>query len=74
MHTHSMQNGIMMMRQLEAVEIPAGGSVEFKPGGNHIMLIGLERPLVAGDRFPLTLKFEHGGMVETIVEVHGLGG
>lgn len=74
MHTHSMQDGMMMMMQLESVEIPAGGVVEFKPGGNHIMFIGLERPLVEGERFPLTLKFERAGLVELIVEVRGLGG
>jgi hypothetical protein len=74
MHTHSMQDGMMMMMQLESVEVPAGGVVEFKPGGNHIMFIGLERPLVEGERFPMTLQFEHAGLVELIVEVRGIGG
>jgi hypothetical protein len=37
------------------------------------MLIGLERPLVAGERFPMTLRFKHAGDVELIVEVRGLG-
>jgi periplasmic copper chaperone A len=73
MHTHVMTDGMMMMRQLDSVEVPAGGNLEFKPGGNHVMLIGLERPLVAGERFPLTLRFKEAGDVELIVEVRGLG-
>jgi copper(I)-binding protein len=68
-----MTDGMMMMRQLDSVEVPAGGNLEFKPGGNHVMLIGLERPLVACERFPLTLRFKDAGDVELIVEVRGLG-
>jgi hypothetical protein len=73
MHTHVMTDGMMMMHQLDSVEVPAGGKLEFKPGGNHVMLIGLERSLVAGERFPLTLRFKDAGDVELIVEVRGLG-
>ena len=73
MHTHTMKDG-MMMHQLDSIEVAAGGTLEFKPGGNHIMLIGLKHSLVEGERFPLTLKFKHAGNVELNVEVHGLGG
>jgi hypothetical protein len=73
MHTHVMMDGMMMMHQLDSVEVPTQGNLEFKPGGNHVMLIGLERPLVAGERFPMTLRFKHAGDVELIVEVRGLG-
>jgi copper(I)-binding protein len=73
-HTHTMKDGMMMMHQLDSIEVPAGGTLEFKPGGNHIMLIGLKHPLLEGERFPLTLKFKHAGNVELNVEVHGLGG
>ena len=74
MHTHMMMDGMMMMHQLAAVEVPANGILEFKPGGNHIMLIGLEHTLLEGERFPLTLKFMNAGNVELIVTVRGLGG
>ena len=72
-HTHIMQEGMMMMRQLEAIDLPAGGSIVFKPGGNHIMLMGLGQALQEGESFPLTLKFEHSGRIELIVEVRALG-
>ena len=74
MHTHTMKDGMMMMHQLDSIEVPAGGTLEFKPGGNHIMLIGLKHPLLEGEHFPLTLTFKHAGNVELNVEVHGLGG
>ena len=74
MHTHTMKDGMMMMHQLDSVDVPAGGTLKFKPGGNHIMLIGLKHSLVEGERFPLTLRFNHAGNVELNVEVHGLGG
>ena len=73
MHTHIMQDGLMMMRQLEAIDLPAGGSIVFKPGGNHIMLMGLDQALQEGERFPLTLKFEQAGRIELIVEVRAIG-
>jgi copper(I)-binding protein len=57
LHTHTMEGGIMKMRPLTSVELPPGKEVEFKPGGLHVMLIGLKQPLKQGDRFPLTLRF-----------------
>jgi copper(I)-binding protein len=65
-------DGMMMMPQLEAVEVPAKGILEFQPGGNHIILIGLEHTLLAGESFSLTLKFMNAGNVELIVTVRGL--
>lgn len=68
-HTAGMENGVMRMRRLEGVDIPAGESVRFAPGGLHIMIIGLEDPLVEGDTVPLTLVFEEAGKftVQTVV-------
>ncbi|MBX9756541.1 MAG: copper chaperone PCu(A)C, partial [Pseudomonadaceae bacterium] len=51
------------------VGIPAGGEAKFAPGGNHLMLFGLQKPLVAGERFPLTLEFEKAGKVEVEVVI-----
>ncbi|MOA34177.1 hypothetical protein D3C78_1555350 [compost metagenome] len=59
----------MKMQQIPAVEIPANSAVVFQPGGNHVMLFGLGKPLTAGEIFPLTLEFEKAGKVEVQVEV-----
>jgi hypothetical protein len=59
LHTHSMEGGVMKMRPVSSVELAPGKEVEFKPGGLHVMLIGLKHPLKKGDRFPLTLQFAH---------------
>ncbi|WP_455231259.1 copper chaperone PCu(A)C [Geopseudomonas aromaticivorans] len=69
LHTHVQQNGLMKMQQIPAVDIPAKGEVVFQPGGNHVMLFGLGKPLTAGEQFPLTLEFEKAGKVEVQVEV-----
>ncbi|CAN0574897.1 unnamed protein product [Laminaria digitata] len=72
-HTHINDNGIMRMREVEGVDVPAGGEVVFKPGGYHIMLIGLKKPLKKGERFPMTLKFEKAGKKTVEVTVMGVG-
>ena len=69
-HTHIMENNVAKMRRVEGgVELPAKGNVEFKPGGLHVMLIGLKSKLAEGDAFPLTLVFEKKGEVVVDVEV-----
>ena len=62
------ENNVMKMRAVEGgyIEIPAGGSVELKPGGLHVMLIKLVKPLQADTTIPLTLNFEKSG--ELIIE------
>ena len=69
LHTHVHQDGLMKMRPVPAVDIPAHGEVAFQPGGNHVMLFGLDKPLKAGEQFPLTLEFEKAGKVEVQVKV-----
>jgi len=72
-HTHLMDGDVMRMREMEAVDLPAAGSVEFAPGGMHLMLIGLESPLVEGNAFPLTLTFERSGQITVTVTVEHPG-
>lgn len=67
LHSHVMENGVAKMRALPAIDVPAGGRVELKPGGLHLMLIQLKAPLKAGEKFPLTLRFEKAG--ERTIEV-----
>ena len=73
LHTMSMDGDVMRMRRLDAIALPAGKTVEFKPGGLHIMFIGLKAPLKAGDSFPLKLKFEKAGEVTVDVKVETAG-
>jgi copper(I)-binding protein len=66
-HQMSMENGVMKMRALPGLDIPAGGSVELKPGGYHLMLIDLRKPLAEGDAIALTLRFQDAaGKVQTL--------
>jgi copper(I)-binding protein len=60
---------MMGMRRIDKLEIPAGGSVELKPGSYHIMLIDLTRELKAGEKIDITLKFEKAGDVKVTAEV-----
>jgi copper(I)-binding protein len=69
LHSMSMDGNVMKMRQIDAIELPAGQTVEFKSGGLHPMLLGLKAPLKDGDRLPMTLKFEKAGSIEVTVNV-----
>lgn len=69
LHTMSMKGDVMEMRQLDGVELPAGKKVEFRPGGLHVMFMGLKEPLKAGSKVPVTLKLEKGGEVKVEFEV-----
>lgn len=77
---HAMKVGddnVMRMREVEAIELPKGKTVSLAPGGLHIMLINLKKPLVAGEPVPLTLAVESGGKRQTVevkVEVRPLVG
>ncbi|MBX3631554.1 MAG: copper chaperone PCu(A)C [Simplicispira sp.] len=57
-HEMKMDGGVMKMRALSALDLPAGQAVELKPGGYHIMLMDLKAPLAKGAQLPLTLVFK----------------
>ena len=62
-----MDGGVMKMGAVPSLELPAGQAVELKPGGYHVMLMGLKQQLKAGDSVPLTLTVEgKGGQKETV--------
>lgn len=69
LHETMMMGDQMHMHQLKKVPLPRGQEVVFKPGGLHIMLIGLRRDLKVGDTFELTLVFEKSGEVTLPVTV-----
>ena len=73
-HTHIKDGDIMRMRQVEGgIPVAPGESVTMKPGGYHVMLIGLKKKLETGSSFSLTFVFENGGEVKTMAEVGKVG-
>jgi periplasmic copper chaperone A len=65
-------NSMSMMKSVPTIRIPANGTVVLKPGGYHIMLIGLKHPLAAGQTFPVHLQFAHAGVVTVAAHVRGM--
>jgi copper(I)-binding protein len=69
-HESKMESNMMMMHEVEGgLPLPAGQAVELKPGGNHIMLLGVAEPLEAGDTVALTLTFASAAPVEVTAAV-----
>ncbi len=60
LHTHIHDKGVMRMRKIDRIELPAGGEVTLQPGGLHVMLLGLKQDLNEGDTISVTLKFSDG--------------
>ena len=73
LHTMEMAGMVMKMRPIAGLDIPAGQPVALKPGGEHIMLIGLQQPLREGQSFTLTLNFEKAGARTVSVAVEKAG-
>ena len=61
LHTHLQEDGMMRMRRVERIELPAGERVVLQPGGLHVMLIGLKQNLEPGASVDLTLRYDDGG-------------
>jgi copper(I)-binding protein len=68
-HEMKMDGGVMKMRPITALELPADRTVELKPGGYHVMLMGLKQPLMEGATVPLTLTVETRDGKRSTVEV-----
>jgi copper(I)-binding protein len=74
-HEMSMEGGVMKMRALpKGVEIKPGQTVEFKPGGYHLMFVGITAPFEQGKRVKGTLEFEKAGKIEVEYAVEAIGG
>jgi periplasmic copper chaperone A len=69
LHAMSMQGDVMQMREVPAIYLPKGKTIQLKPGDLHLMFMGLQAPLKVGDSFPLKLKFEQAGEIEVTVKV-----
>lgn len=73
-HEMKMDGNVMRMRQLDmGLEIPAGASVQLKPGGLHIMFMGLKAPFAKDAGIPVTLVFEKAGSIDVEMAVAAMG-
>ena len=73
-HEMAMNDGVMTMRPLmDGIEIPAGGSLELKPGSFHIMFMELAEPLAEGEMFAGTLTFDGAGTVDVTFAIGPIG-
>ncbi|MBT9370175.1 copper chaperone PCu(A)C [Rhizobium sp. CSW-27] len=74
LHEMAMNGDVMVMRPLEkGIEIPAGETVELKPGGLHLMFMKVRQPFKQGETVPVTFTFEKAGKVETLLPVAAAG-
>ncbi|MFT7401682.1 MAG: copper(I)-binding protein [Hydrogenophaga sp.] len=68
-HEMAMENDVMRMRQVPGLDLSAGKATELKPGGYHMMLMGLKAPVAGGGTVPLTLTFEDAAQQRFTQEV-----
>lgn len=73
LHLSKMVNDVMQMIPQDVVPLPAGEDVEFKPGGLHVMFVGLKRDLKVGEEIKLTLKFKNHPDLTLTVPVKDAG-
>ncbi len=73
LHEMAMDGNVMKMRQVKDIPVPAGGAVELKPGGMHLMFMNIKAPLTAGETVPVKLKFAKAGEVEVKMPVNAMG-
>jgi copper(I)-binding protein len=69
LHQMTMDKGVMRMRAVAGIDIPAGKGAELKPGGLHIMMMDLKRPMKEGETVPITLVVEDGSKRRSSIEV-----
>lgn len=63
-HEHTMKDGLMKMRQRDAVEIAANNQIKFQPSGFHLMIFDLKQPLKAGENIIITLHFDDKSQID----------
>lgn len=69
LHLTTRNGEVMKMREAQRLDVPARQRLALRPGGPHLMLVGLKKPLAKGDRVPLTLRFERAGELTIELEV-----
>ena len=73
LHQSLVESGIMKMQGVRAIDVPAKGQTMLKPGGFHVMFMGLKAPLKEGASFPLSLVFDKAGEITVTVRVMKAG-
>ena len=68
-HNSAMHNGVMQMHAVDKLDLPAGKAIDFKPGGYHVMLLGLARPVAVGDKVPIVFTIEGKSGKRSMLEV-----
>jgi copper(I)-binding protein len=69
LHSTTLDGGVMRMRPIDRIELPAGKTVKLAPNGMHLMAIGLVRPLKPGDKLPLALTIQAAGRPATTLKI-----
>ena len=72
-HVHIKDGDVVRMREVKGYDIPANGSFELKPGGAHLMFMGIKHPFKEGEKIAVTLRFERAGEVKAELHVGRLG-
>jgi copper(I)-binding protein len=72
-HDETKDNGILKMEELDGVTLEPNVPISFRPGGKHLMVIGLKHPLKEGEMLPLTLQFENAGSIKVDAMVESPG-
>lgn len=73
-HESSSDNGVVSMKQLTSVDVPAKSRVEFKPGGKHVMVWGINQAAVTTGKMPMTFVFSNGDRIAADVKIGPVGG
>jgi len=73
LHEMSMEKDVMRMGVVKSLEVPAGGKLELKPGGYHLMFMQLKAPLKEGTKVPVTLRFAKAGELKVELAVQSMG-
>ena len=74
LHTHKKEGGMMRMRRVDKINIKAGDETVLKPGGLHVMLIGLKQPLQQGNMIDLELIFDDNSRIKLNIRVKAVAG
>jgi len=72
LHAHLHENGVMKMRQVDKIDVPAGGETILKPGGLHVMLIDLKQPLDLGQMVEIKFILDDGSSTQVQAEVQSV--
>ena len=72
LHESSMSNGMMSMKHIESLLIPAGETLEFQPGGLHLMIMGADREAFAGESIDINIHFASGAVINATLPIKNL--